>query len=170
MAVDPLSDGERNLTSRIASASPRSNLQNVQSSSAQQNSFKNDSCIKPERANGLPTSNKKTGTPQFKRDSEIIGTITRGERRRKIQRWLLKRARRRQRPSKARYKGRMRFANARPRVKGRFVKIEFMNKMGLTFDTKKGAWFSLKLQKHFFSADEAVRQVESGSREGETPN
>ena len=60
------------------------------------------------------------------------------------------------------YQGRTKFANARRRVKGRFVTLEFMNERGIKFDSEKPGWVCSTLDdKVFLTAGEAVAAVDA---------
>ena len=99
---------------------------------------------------------------------EMIGSLTLTERRLKVQAYLAKRTRMlKNRQSRHKYKshkyqGRTKFANARRRVKGRFVTLEFMNERGIKFDSEKPGWVCSTLDdKVFLTADEAVAAVDA---------
>ena len=104
-------------------------------------------------------------------NTRMIGSLTLEERRAKVQRWLEKRRKQKTSRKETRYKGRRRFAKARPRVRGRFVKIEFLQQMGIYFDNRDGTWLCKNLGRSFVTADEAVVAVENSrkSAAGETP-
>merc|ERR1719265_2233841 len=56
----------------------------------------------------------------------MIGPLTATERKAKVQRWMEKRRRQKAGNVRRKYTGRMKFANARPRVNGRFVPMAYM--------------------------------------------
>jgi hypothetical protein len=96
-----------------------------------------------------------------------IGSLTISERREKVQKYLIKRRRMLNNLKMKKsypYKGRTRFANARRRVKGRFVTLEFMQVRGIKFDSEKPGWVCSSLgDKVFRTADAAVKAVDAAN-------
>ena len=122
--------------------------------------------------NNMSTSSSTRGSaPQMgnsgriERDDDMVGPLTRLERKAKVQKYLLKRARMKKNRLEGKghkYQGRTKFANARRRVKGRFVTLEFMNIRGIKFDSEKPGWVCSSLNsKVFLTADEAVKAVDA---------
>lgn len=95
----------------------------------------------------------------------MVGPLTITERRIKVKKYLLKRERRLKNRLEGKghqYAGRTKFANARRRVKGRFVTLEFMSAKGIKFDSEKPGWVCSTLDSKVFpTADEAVRAVDA---------
>ena len=96
-----------------------------------------------------------------------VGPLTVSQRKHKVDRYLAKRARMLKNRvdgknrSTHQYAGRTKFANARRRVKGRFVTLEFMQKRGIKFDSEKPGWVCSTLNgRVFLTADEAVKAVD----------
>ena len=100
-------------------------------------------------------------------EEQMVGSLTMSERKIKVNKYLVKRARRiknRLEGKSHQYAGRTKFANARRRVKGRFVTLEFMSDKGIKYDSEKTGWVCATLgNKVFPTADEAVRAVDAGT-------
>ena len=108
---------------------------------------------------------------RIERDDDMVGPLTRLERKAKVQKYLLKRARMKKNRLEGKghhwthtYAGRTKFANARRRVKGRFVTLEFMQSRQIKFDSIKPGWVCKTLGgKVFLTADEAVKAVDAAN-------
>ena len=94
-----------------------------------------------------------------------IGIYTLKQRKKRLKKWYRKRARiiKNQLEGKLhQYTGRTKFAHHRPRVKGRFAKTKFMEKLGIKFDSTRPGWVCETLGGVVFAtADEAVTAVEA---------
>ena len=115
------------------------------------------------RSGGVHSRVGSSGT--IERDDDMIGPLTRIERKAKVAKYLEKRARMKKNRLEGKshkYQGRTKFANARRRVKGRFVTLEFMNERGIKFDSEKPGWVCSTLDGAvFLTADEAVKAVDA---------
>ena len=98
---------------------------------------------------------------------EMVGSLTVSERKLKVDAYLKKRARQltnRLEGKTHQYAGRTKFANARRRVKGRFVTLEFMQIRGIKFDSEKPGWVCSSLNDAvFLTADDAVKAVDNNT-------
>ena len=115
---------------------------------------------------GTPKNEVRMGNSGvIERDDDMIGPLTRIQRKAKVQKWIEKRARMKKNRLEGKghkYQGRTKFANARRRVKGRFVTLEFMNERGIKFDSEKPGWVCSTLNNRvFLTADEAVKAVDA---------
>ena len=94
-----------------------------------------------------------------------IGRFTLKQREKMVKRWKRKRARQLKRQSDGpthQYEGRTKFANARPRVDGRFVTTKFMSDRGIHYDQATAGWVCSTLGgSRFQTAEEAVRAVDA---------
>ena len=116
-------------------------------------------------ASSIGNKRRKSIPPLVQPQEEMIGSLTLTERRLKVQAYLVKRTRMlKNRQSKHKYNGRTKFANARRRVKGRFVTLEFMQVRGIKFDSEKPGWVCSTLSnKVFLTSDEAVKAVDAAN-------
>jgi hypothetical protein len=94
-----------------------------------------------------------------------IGRFTLKQREKMMKRWKRKRARQLKRRNDGpthQYEGRTKFANARPRVDGRFVTTKFMSDRGIHYDQATAGWVCSTLGgSRFQTAEEAVRAVDA---------
>ena len=99
--------------------------------------------------------------------TKTIGAYNMTERKALLNKWFEKRARMKKNRLEGKshqYMGRTKFANARPRVKGRFVPIKFMDDRGIKFISEKSGWVCATLGgKVFASAHDAVEAVDAAN-------
>ena len=124
---------------------------------------------KSSTSNSNEAPERKAAAKAKKREEKMIGAYTATERKALLEKYFKKRERMKKNRLEGKghqYMGRTKFANARPRVKGRFVGIEFMNSRGIKFDSEKPGWVCSTLGgKVFTTADEAVNAVDAANAE-----
>jgi hypothetical protein len=100
-------------------------------------------------------------------ENKTVGAYSMTERRALLNKWYTKRARMKKNRLEGKshqYMGRTKFANARPRVKGRFVPIKFMDDRGIKFDSEQSGWVCATLGgKVFATAHDAVQAVDAAN-------